>query len=65
MYTKQDLIENKKMGEIIKANKIKMREEFIKKNKHYKQQIIVQSFLLSLLFLATVIIIGLVEKMTF
>ena len=65
MYTKQDLIENKKMGEIIKANKIKMREEFIKKDKHYKQQIIVQSFLLSLLFLATVIIIGLVEKMTF
>lgn len=65
MYSKVDIIENKKMGEIIKANQIKVRKENIRRYKEAKRQERFQIILLGLLFVATVVIIGLVENMTF
>lgn len=65
MYSKVDLIENKKMGEIIKANQIKVRKENIRKYKAAQRQERLQVALLGLLFVATVVIIGLIENMSF
>lgn len=65
MYSKVDLIENKKMGEIIKANQIKVRKENIRKYKAAQRQERFQIILLGLLFVAIVVIIGLIENMSF
>lgn len=65
MYSKVDIIENKKMGEIIKANQIKVRKENIRKYKAAQRQERLQVALLGLLFVATVVIIGLIENMSF
>jgi hypothetical protein len=65
MYTKQDLIENKKMGEIIKANQKRVRMENIKRYKRMKRNEMFQQIFLFIVFMITVILVGLVENMTF
>lgn len=54
MYTKIDLIENKKMNEIIKQNKLKVRENLKRKQ---KKELIADAFLS---ILATIAFGGLV-----
>lgn len=65
MYTKQDLIENKKMDEIIKQNQIKMRKLFIK-NK--KEEIKANVFLLvsgTFFFIGLLYLLSVVERINF
>lgn len=65
MYTKQDLIENKKMDEIIKQNQIKVRKLFIK-NK--KEEIKANVFLLisgTFFVIGLLYLISVVERINF
>ena len=60
MYTKQDLIENKKMNEILKVNRLKMQELWIKRQKDNKTQKLIDKVQYLMGFsLATIIMIGL------
>ena len=65
MYTNIDLKENKKMDEIIKANWRKVRVENIKKAKREKLELRLQGLAFVLLMVASMIIVALIENMSF
>ena len=65
MYTNIDLKENKKMDEIIKANWRKVRVENIKKAKREKLELRLQAIAFVLLMVASMIIVALIENMSF
>lgn len=65
MYTEIDLKENRKMSEILKANKIKVRQENIRKNKLARRNLIIQSVLFLLVFIGAVLVVGFIENLTF
>ena len=65
MYTNIDLKENKKMDEIIKANWRKVRVENIKKAKREKLELRLQALAFVLLMVASMIIVALIENMSF
>jgi hypothetical protein len=65
MYTNIDLKENKKMNEIIKANWRKVRVENIKKAKREKLELRLQGLTFALLIIASMIIVALIENMSF
>ena len=65
MYTNIDLKENKKMDEIIKANWRKVRVENIKKAKREKLELRLQGLVFVLLIIASMIIVALIENMSF
>lgn len=65
MYTNIDLKENKKMDEIIKANWRKVRVENIKRTKREKLELRLQGLAFVLLMLASMIIVALIENMSF
>ena len=65
MYTKNDLRENEKMNEIIKANQIKVREFNKARDKKIKSQerfnCIFGGLALSVLFLSAMVFVAIVE----
>ena len=63
MYTELDLKENKKMSEILKANKLKVRQEIIKRNEIARRKLNAQGIMLLLVFIGTVLLVGFVEKL--
>ena len=65
MYTNIDLKENKKMDEIIKANWRKVRIENIKRAKREKLELRLQAIAFVLLMVASMIIVALIENMSF
>lgn len=65
MYTNIDLKENKKMDEIIKANWRKVRVENIKRAKREKLELRLQAIAFVLLMVASMIIVALIENMSF
>ncbi len=65
MYTNIDLKENKKMNEIIKANWRKVRVENIKRAKREKLELRLQGLVFALLIIASMIIVALIENMSF
>ena len=65
MYTELDLKENKKMSEILKTNKLKVRKENIRKNKIAKRNLIIQGILFLIVFIGAVLLVGFVENLTF
>ena len=65
MYTNIDLKENKKMDEIIKANWRKVRVENIKRAKREKLELRLQAIAFVLLIIASMIIVALIENMSF
>ena len=65
MYTNIDLKENKKMDEIIKANWRKVRVENIKRAKREKLELRLQGLVFVLLMVASMIIVALIENMSF
>lgn len=65
MYTNIDLKENKKMDEIIKANWRKVRVENIKRAKREKLELRLQGLAFVLLIIASMIIVALIENMSF
>lgn len=65
MYTNIDLKENKKMNEIIKANWRKVRVENIKRAKREKLELRLQGLAFVLLMVASMIIVVLIENMSF
>ena len=65
MYTNIDLKENKKMDKIIKANWRKVRVENIKKAKREKLELRLQGLVFVLLIVASMIIVALIENMSF
>lgn len=65
MYTNIDLKENKKMDEIIKANWRKVRVENIKRAKREKLELRLQGLAFVLLMVASMIIVALIENMSF
>lgn len=65
MYTKIDLIENKKMGEILKENKIKTRNLLIKKAKIKKKNQIISGFIVCIGFALIMYIIAIIESLNF
>lgn len=65
MYTNIDLKENKKMDEIIKANWRKVRVENIKRAKREKLELRLQGLAFALLIIASMIIVALIENMSF
>lgn len=65
MYTNIDLKENKKMDEIIKANWRKVRVENIKRTKREKLELRLQAIAFVLLMVASIVIVALIENMSF
>lgn len=65
MYTNIDLKENKKMDEIIKANWRKVRVQNIKRAKREKLELRLQGLAFVLLMVASMIIVALIENMSF
>ena len=65
MYTNIDLKENKKMDEIIKANWRKVRVENIKRAKREKLELRLQAIAFVLLMVASMIIVALIDNMSF
>lgn len=63
MYTELDLKENKKMSEILKANKLKVRQEKIKRNEIARRKLNTQCVMLLLVFIGAVLLVGFVEKL--
>jgi hypothetical protein len=63
MYTELDLKENKKMSEILKANKLKVRQEIIKRNEIARRKLHLQGLMFLLVFIGTVLLVGFVEKL--
>lgn len=63
MYTELDLKENKKMSEILKANKLKVRQEKIKRNELARRKLNTQCVMLLLVFIGAVLLVGFVEKL--
>ena len=65
MYTNIDLKENKKMDEIIKANWRKVRVQNIKRAKREKLELRLQGLAFVLLMVASMIIVVLIENVSF
>lgn len=65
MYNKIDIEENKKMGEILKANQIKMRKQFKKKEKEAKVLNVLLVISSSVFFIGLLFLISVIENMRF
>lgn len=65
MYSKIDLIENKKMGEILKANQVKMRTHFKKQVKRNRIINILLGISSVVFFIGLMYLIAIVERMSF
>lgn len=65
MYSKIDLIENKKMEKILRENKYKMRDLNKKRARKEKIETIISCILFSLGFAATLIFIEFIERINF
>lgn len=65
MYTKQELIENKKMEQILKQNKYRVRELNIKRAKKERREAIISGLLFSFGFIATLVFIEFIERLNF
>lgn len=65
MYTKQELIENQKMNEIIKANKEKMRKQFIKEEKRYVRNTILHIVSGIVFGIGLMVLIAVIENWSF
>lgn len=65
MYTKQDLIENQKMNEIIKANKEKMTQHFIKEEKRYIRNTILHIVSGIVFGIGLMVLIAVIENWSF
>lgn len=65
MYTKIDLFENKKMNEIIRQNKLRVREEQKKKQKKDRMFDALLSILATLAFVGLIYLLALIEAARF
>lgn len=65
MYTKQDLIENKKMEKILRENKYRVRELDIKRAKKEKIENIITGILFTIGFIGTLVFIEFIERINF
>lgn len=65
MYTKQDLIENKKMEKILRENKYRVRELNIKRAKKEKRENIITGILFTIGFVGTLVFIEFIERINF
>lgn len=65
MYSKTDLIENKKMEKILRANKYKTRNLLIKRAREEKIKQIITGIVFSLGFIAVMYIVAIIESINF
>lgn len=65
MYTKQDLIENQKMNEIIKANKEKMTKHFKNEEKKYIRNTLFHIFCGIVFGVGLMFIVAIIENWSF
>ena len=65
MYTEVDLKENKKMSEILRKNKIKVRRENLKKYEMRRRKLFIQSIVFILVFVCSMLAVGFVENINF
>lgn len=65
MYTKAELMENKKMEQILRQNKYRVRELNIKRAKKEKIENIITGILFTIGFIGTLVFIEFIERINF
>lgn len=65
MYTKAELMENKKMEQILRQNKYRVRELNIKRAKKEKIENIITGILFTFGFIGTLVFIEFIERINF
>lgn len=65
MYTKEELMENKKMEQILRQNKYRVRELNIKRAKKEKIENIITGILFTIGFIGTLVFIEFIERINF
>lgn len=65
MYTKAELLENKKMERILRENKYKFRNTLIKRARKEKIENIITYILFTIGFIGTLVFIEFIERINF
>lgn len=65
MYTKQDLLENQKMNNILKENQLRMRKHFQKIEKQEKFANIFMNISVSIFFIGLMYLVAVIENWSF